>query len=385
MTHTPIGTALIGCGNFARWQHLPNLARLPGAQLLWLCDHNHDLVAMLGDQYDCQSTTDAKDVLTDPRVEAVVIAVRDDQQAELCLAALAQRKHVYVEKPVGNSPQQALSIAKSATHSGRQVAVGFQKRCAPAYVKAKQLLDADGGVRNLSLRMVDDAWRWASGYPKGALLALDCCHLFDLARFFCDSEVAEITARRSRPDDDAMLLQMENGAIVSITLSGHGTMDMPKERLDAVSMRGGVCVEDFCELRAYGYPEIEPIQRFAGASHPDYPLLPRYLLAEQGASGLASIRRIAWQLRQDQAAGKLNERYDAAEIESFITHTIPNFLRDQGWLSAMEGFLQACAGASTNLNIARAEDAWAAQIITEAALRSQCDQSTIIIDHKPSQ
>ncbi|TVR08325.1 MAG: gfo/Idh/MocA family oxidoreductase [Planctomycetota bacterium] len=370
MNTTAVGVALVGCGNFARWQHLPNLARLPQADLRWLCDRDLDLAEELAERHGCRACKDAAEVFADPRVQAVVIAVRDELQAELCQAALAHGKHVYVEKPVGISPEQVQAVVSAADRAGRQVAVGFQKRCAPAYLRAKELLDADGGVYNLSLRMCDDAWRWAHGYEPGALLVHDCCHLFDLAAHLCGSPVVEVIARRARPDDEVVLLRMACDAVVTLTNSGHGTMDMPKERLEAISARGGVSVEDFCELHAYGYEGVDPVERFAGSSHPDRPLLPRYLLADQGAAGLASIRRIAWQLRQDQALGRLDGRPDAAEAEAFIAATIPNFLREQGWLAAMREFLARCAGAAPQLPLAAPSDALAASRVAAAALRS---------------
>jgi len=150
-----IGVGLIGCGNFARRQHLPNLAALPSARLIAVCD------------------ADAARLLDDPFIEAVVIAVRDDLQAELTLQALEAGKQVYVEKPVAGATADFVRLIAARDRVGKSVAVGFNKRFAPAYVRLAGVLAGAGGTRMVYLRMADDAWRWARGYPPGGLLRHD--------------------------------------------------------------------------------------------------------------------------------------------------------------------------------------------------------------------
>lgn len=361
-----VPVAVIGCGNFARWQHLPNLARSSLADLRLVCDANAELAASVAQRYGCASCDNSAAVWADPSIQAVVICVRDELQADLAMAALAHGKHVYVEKPLATSPSAITAVADAVQSSGLNLCVGFQKRFAPAYQMAKDLLLRQGGVRNLALRMADDAWRWAIGYEPGSLIVHDVCHLFDLARWLCASEVATIYAARSRPDDDALLLTMDNGCVVTIMASGHGSIDMPKERLDAVGDRGGVIVEDFVELRSYGIPEVNPVHYFAGVSHPDHSPLPRHLLAEQGAAGLATLRRIAWQLRQEHPA--VNPH--AVEDHRLAQELIPNFLRNQGWAQAMDAFLAGISSGQRSGDLAQATDAHAASVVATAALRS---------------
>ena len=365
----PVNVALIGCGNFARWQHLPNLHRLPSANLSLVCDSNEQLAQEIATRYGCAPSTNAEAIFADPQIEAVVLAVRDDLQASMCQQALRSGKHVYVEKPVGINPDQIIAVQETLEQSSASLGVGFQKRCAPAYGKAKTLLDTDGGVRNLQLQMCDDAWRWAHGYELGSLIVHDVCHLFDLARWLCDSDIAMIMARRSRPDDDAILLEMSNGCVVTIMASGHATMDRPKERLDAISQRGGVSVEDFVELRSYGYPGQAALEHFAGATHPEHSPLPHYLLQDQGAQGLASIRRIAWQLREDLKNNTV-AAHDIDQVTDFVNATIPNFLRDQGWMNAMDLFLKRIRDPDIGANLAGIDDALAAATCAQAALHS---------------
>lgn len=366
---TPVGVGLIGCGNFARWQHLPNLARLPQADFRWTCDRDSALAEDCARRFGAaHASDDAAQVLDDDQVKAVVIAVRDHLQADLAIQALAAGKHVYVEKPVGTTPDQVAAVAAAAESADRMVVVGFQKRHAPAYQAARASLHEAGGVRQLSLRMADDAWRWAHGYQPGELLRHDVCHLFDLIRWLTNDAIASVYAVSCRPDDDNLILTTTGGVVASIVASGHGSMDMPKERLEAIADRGGLTVEDFAELTRYGAVEGQRRQTFAGSSHPEHEFLPRYLIEELGAEGLAAIRRVSWRLnhqRPDQP------QPDSAEVERFIGQAIPNFMRDQGWMQAMQRFLLAAAGGHRHPDLATIDDAVASAAITQAALASR--------------
>lgn len=335
----PVRIGLIGCGNFARHIHVPNLIRSPLVDLVTVADLDAVRAGEVARFAEARPTTSAQEVLSDPAVEAVLIAVRDAEQTPLVEAALEAGKDVYVEKPAGTDPRQLRRLHDRATALGRIVQVGMQKRFAPLYQRAKVLLDADGGVSNLFLRMVDDAWRWATGYAPGSLLAHDVCHHFDLAACFTGAPIQRVYAQRARPDDDAILLTMENGAVVTIICSGHGTMDMPKERLEGVSRRGGVVVNDFVELHAYGYPG-EPFRETCPLVLS--PKVREWLGDEplpEGAEGLARIRRAAWLARQPSATGE-----DPSLAPNPLSLLIPNFLREQGWLPSVETFCRQVRG-----------------------------------------
>lgn len=352
LQHPPVSIALVGCGNFARRQHLPNLARLPGAQLAAVCDADPATAAAAAKTFGARSAfTALHQVLEEPGIQAVVLTVRDDLQAELGCQVLRAGKSLYVEKPAAESEADFQRLIDAQQQSGGIVAVGFQKRFAPAYRAVREVLLADGGPRNVFCRMADDAWRWAHGYPPGALLHHDACHLFDLLRYFTGAEVKTVVCAASRPDDDALLLVFDHGVTATLLHSGHASLDFPKERFEAVTQRGGVIMDDFVETRAFGMPGLAARQTFPlRAAETGAP--PEFC---GGIGDFLVIRRRIWE-EMTQTGGP--------------PRIIPNFLRDQGWEESMRAFLQAVHEGSPGPH-ATLEDARAAARIADAACRSR--------------
>src|SRR5690349_14881023 len=80
------------------------------------------------------ATDDWRALLDDPRVEAVSITTPNFLHREMGAAFAAAGKHVWIEKPVGMSADDARAIVGDV-----QVAVGFNYRNAPAVEKARAL------------------------------------------------------------------------------------------------------------------------------------------------------------------------------------------------------------------------------------------------------
>src|SRR3954466_10841448 len=99
---------VLGCGGSARAAHLPSLARLPGARIIALADTVPDnLEAARALASDARLVADYGDVLAMPEVDAVVIALPPALHADAAIAALDQGKHIYVEKPLATSVDDA--------------------------------------------------------------------------------------------------------------------------------------------------------------------------------------------------------------------------------------------------------------------------------------
>ena len=355
---------MIGCGNFARRQHLPNLAAIPEARIRMVCDTHAPTAETVARAFGATPSTDLAPILSNPTIEAVIVAVPDPFQAATALACIEAGKHVYVEKPAATCADDFTRLVAARNRAKVHIAVGFNKRFAPAYVAARAALAETTGPRMLSLRMADDAWRWGATYAPGALLRHDLCHLFDLAAWFAGSPVVSVSCAGPRPDADALLLTCADGTVAVVLGSGHATMDLPKERTEIFAGRATVTIDDFVEVRTFGLPGSPARQTFPGrAARPeDQPWVDR--IGDRGIEGMLEVRRTLWEAwEQDR---------------SVPPPVIPNFLRDQGWADAMRRFVTGIRQ-TTPLPHAGLEDALQAALISDAALASRRTASPIAI------
>ncbi len=85
---------------------------------------------------------DYRQVLDDRSIQAVVIATTLSEHYRIAKDALLAGKHIYLEKAMTYSIDQALDLVKtSKAHAGQVVQVGHQYRSTPLYFKVKEMID----------------------------------------------------------------------------------------------------------------------------------------------------------------------------------------------------------------------------------------------------
>lgn len=368
--------ALIGSGHFARNQHLPNLMRLDSVELAAVCDLSSETLNIIEKDFapDCPLVTDYHVILNTPSVEAVIIATKEDSHVPLTLEALAAGKHVYVEKPLAENLETCKKVLAAQESTGKIVAVGMNRRLAPAYLKARELLNARGGIKNMFYRIADSYALWNKQIP-GQRIFHELCHIFDCLRFFSDSEVANVYCVSSRPDDEQIILTFVSGTIAGIMSSGYTWYDFPKEHFEAIAERGALTVDDFTTLRQFDLSENEPpVIHFRGHSHPNYDSIHEELLQEMGLDALYALRRIIGRhgliYCAHEQAGNTSSKAFLKEKEFFDRTLIANYLVNKGWLEALNDFAHAIRE-QRPFRGANVLDACRAAQITEAVFASR--------------
>jgi predicted dehydrogenase len=92
-----------------------NFAETPGARVGYVTDLRQDRLAQVTARYPATKvSTDYRDVLKDPAIDAVVIATPVSSHYELGMAALRAGKHVLIEKPIASSADQAEGLIDEA-------------------------------------------------------------------------------------------------------------------------------------------------------------------------------------------------------------------------------------------------------------------------------
>ncbi len=94
-----------------------NFAEVPGARVGFVTDLRAERLSQVSARYpSVKVSTDHRDLLADPGIDAVAIATPVSTHFELGMAALRAGKHLLIEKPMVSSSEQALALIDEADH-----------------------------------------------------------------------------------------------------------------------------------------------------------------------------------------------------------------------------------------------------------------------------
>jgi predicted dehydrogenase len=138
---------MIGCGDVAQRDYLPELHRLAGrAELIAVCGRGSERVRAVAAQYGIPRWyTDYRQMLAEPMVDAVVNLTPIQAHAEVNLAVLEAGKHLYTEKPVVGSVAEADQLAAEMRRRDLKVVCAPCVMLFPQVQYARTLL-ADGAI-----------------------------------------------------------------------------------------------------------------------------------------------------------------------------------------------------------------------------------------------
>jgi len=122
-----IRVALIGCGQ--RGLQLADvIRRCESLELAAVCDVDEARLAAAAGQLGLPGERDHRRLLERSDIQAFVVATSARWHADVTLDALAAGRHVYVEKPLADSPAVARRMAQAAEAAGVVAMVGYQQR-----------------------------------------------------------------------------------------------------------------------------------------------------------------------------------------------------------------------------------------------------------------
>lgn len=207
-----LGVAVVGFGWMGR-VHTQAYARVPHhypglplrAELVAVAEDVPGRAEEAAAQFGFASATrDWREVAADPRVQAVSITAPNFLHREIGVAMAEAGKHIWIEKPVGLTAEDARAVADAAAGTGVRSAVGFNYRNAPAVETARALIASGeiGTVTHVRIRLFSDyaahpqgalTWRYERERGGSGVLGDLASHGADLARFLL-GDIASLTA-----------------------------------------------------------------------------------------------------------------------------------------------------------------------------------------------
>lgn len=136
----------IGVIGYGYWgPHLVrNFMAIPGGQVLAVCDSDRSRLESLQSRHpDLTVSTDYRELLADPAIDAVAIATPVATHYELARHALTAGKHVFVEKPLAASAREAETLVDTAACRGLCLHVDHTFLYTGAVQKIRELIGTD--------------------------------------------------------------------------------------------------------------------------------------------------------------------------------------------------------------------------------------------------
>ncbi len=143
MAEQALKVGLIGLGNMGR-NHLRVLWMLKGCELVFVADANAELAQRTGEAHGVPGISDPAPMLNS--VDAVVICTPTVTHASYIRMAAAHVRHIFVEKPLAATLQEARDVAAFAQAHDLHIQVGFIERFNPAVQSLKTVLARTEGV-----------------------------------------------------------------------------------------------------------------------------------------------------------------------------------------------------------------------------------------------
>lgn len=244
--------ALVGCGRIAkRHSELLGLGQIEGAQLVAVCDLAEQNANKIGEQFSVPSYTDMHHMMSNEKIDVVVVLTESGNHAKNVVELAKYRKHIIVEKPMALTLDDADSMIKACDTAGIKLFVVKQNRFNVPVVKLREALDS-GRFGKLILGTVRVRWcrpqeyydqaPWRGTWAMdGGVLTNQASHHVDLLEWMF-GEVESVFAKSitaladiEAEDTAVVTLKFRNGALGIIEAT---TAIRPKDLEGSISVLG---------------------------------------------------------------------------------------------------------------------------------------------------
>lgn len=222
-----LNIGVFGVGHLGKF-HLNNWLEIPDVTIVGFYDPFDQAANQVAETYKLKRYTDVDELMDE--CDAVDIISPTVTHFDLCERALKKGKHVFVEKPLANTMEEARTLVKLAKESNVKFQVGHVERFNPAFL----------ALKDYELQpMFIEVHRLAQFNPRGTDVSviLDLMiHDIDIILKLVKSNVSYISANgvavlSDTPDIANVRIEFDNGCVANLTSSRISLKKMRKMRL----------------------------------------------------------------------------------------------------------------------------------------------------------
>ncbi|UEG48819.1 Gfo/Idh/MocA family oxidoreductase [Ferruginibacter lapsinanis] len=218
---------VFGVGHLGKF-HLNNWQAIEGVEIVGFFDPNDDNAIPVAEKYNIKRFNSAVELIT--KCDAIDIVAPTTYHFDLCKEAITNGKHVFVEKPLAHTLDEARELVKLAKEANIKFQVGHVERFNPAFLALKE--------HNLKPMFIE-VHRLAQFNPRGTDVSviLDLMiHDIDIILSLVKSNVKFISANgvavmSDTPDIANVRIEFDNGCVANLTSSRISMKKMRKMRL----------------------------------------------------------------------------------------------------------------------------------------------------------
>jgi len=218
---------VFGVGHLGKF-HLNNWKEIDGVELVGFYDPEDAVATAVIEKYGLKRFDKAEELIN--ASDAIDVVAPTSYHFEICKAAILKGKHVFVEKPLANTMEEARELVSLVKEANIKFQVGHVERFNPAFLAlAKYTLNP----------MFIEVHRLAQFNPRGTDVSviLDLMiHDIDIILSLVKSNVKFISANgvsvmSDTPDIANVRIEFDNGCVANLTSSRISMKKMRKMRL----------------------------------------------------------------------------------------------------------------------------------------------------------
>jgi len=255
-----VQAALVGAGGYAAGKVVPFIPSFRNVRYVAVCDTDLDVARRAAAAIGAPTATaDLGEVLARDDIDYVELQVPNFLHADLAQRAFAAGKHVFCQKPMARTIDEARQMIRAGRRAGRMLGIYMDGYNDPWHWDIKAAVRAGLIGRPVGFRLryahqgglalTGEAWRRDHARVGGGCFLLLIVHLTNAVSWFLDTRITRVTgfmktllADMEGDDSTAGALELANGLIGAVDTSyvADGTPDIPNTVMELRGTEGAI-------------------------------------------------------------------------------------------------------------------------------------------------
>jgi len=248
----------IGTGVFINSTHLLTASQSPFMEIRAIADLNEmQLAKHQAEKKVGYTTTNYHELLNDNRIDIIVIGTKQDLHATMIIEALDAGKWVFCEKPMCETTEEEAEVLAAEQRNPGRLAIGFNRRFAPAYVKALQIFNhlPRPWLINYRCQCTGHAKHTVNSfYYNRPHIIFEGCHILDLASYMFGETPKRVFMSGDPLHNNCVIMEYADGSQFSLMLTSVGSVCMWKEYMEMFAEGAAITISEFTDMRIRGIP-----------------------------------------------------------------------------------------------------------------------------------